>query len=70
MAAVTYGVARVPSAATAPNTDAAAPRLGWLARFYDALIESRMKSAQRVIAMHAHLLPPKTRPGDMPFGGW
>ena len=36
---------------------AAASRKGLLARFYDALVEARMRQAMRELAMHRHLLP-------------
>jgi hypothetical protein len=36
---------------------AAASRKGLLARFYDALIEARMRQAMRELAMHRHLMP-------------
>ena len=35
----------------------AAPRKGFLARFYDAMVEARMRQALREIAMHRHLIP-------------
>ena len=83
MVAVTYGVARVPTAAPAAKAaraDAAAPRKSWFARVLDALIEARMEQARREIRMHTQLLPYtfdergnrliKTDSGDMPFGGW
>jgi hypothetical protein len=83
MVAVTYGVARVATAAPAAKAEraqAAAPRKSWFARFMDAMIEARMQQARREIRMHAHLLPYtldergnrliKTNSGDMPFGGW
>jgi len=34
-----------------------APRRGLLTRFYDALLEARMRQAMREIAMHRHLIP-------------
>lgn len=34
-----------------------APKKGLLARFYDALIEARMRHAMQEIAMHRHLVP-------------
>lgn len=37
----------------------AAPRKGLLARFYDALIEARMRQAMREISLHRHLLVPQ-----------
>jgi hypothetical protein len=83
MVAVTYGVARVPTAelaAKAERAKAVTPRKNWFARFMDALIESRMQQARRELARHAHLLPysldergnrlVKTGSDDMPFGGW
>ena len=44
----------------APKTAApraAAARKGLLARFYDALIEARMRQAMRELAIHRHLMP-------------
>jgi hypothetical protein len=35
----------------------AQPPRGLLARFYDAMIEARMRQAMREIAMHRHLIP-------------
>jgi hypothetical protein len=83
MVAVTYGV-RVPATKVAPRKAApkapAAPSKTWYARFFDALIESRMQKARREVARHIHLLPysldergnrlVKTSAKDMPFGGW
>lgn len=78
MAAVTYDVARVSDAA--PAQTVAAPRKTWFARFMDALIEARMRQAQREIRLHIGLLPysfddrtnrlVKTKADEMPFGGW
>lgn len=34
-----------------------APRRGWFARFYDAMVEARMRQAVRELAMHRHLVP-------------
>jgi len=83
MVAVTYGVARVPTAepvAKVARAQAAAPRKSWFARFMAALIEARMQQARREIRLHTGLLPYtldergnrliKTNSGDMPFGGW
>ena len=83
MAAVTYGVARVPAtepAAKAGRAKTAAPQKSWFARFMDALIAARMEQARREIRMHTGLLPysldergnrlVKTGSGDMPLGGW
>jgi hypothetical protein len=42
-----------------------ANRKGWLARFFAALQESRMRTAREVIAQHRHLLPTELqRAGD------
>ena len=41
--------------AAAPQ--AAASGKGLFARFYDALIEARMRQAMRELALHRHLLP-------------
>ena len=81
MVAVTYGVARVPAAEAAPKSgraEAAVPRKSWFARFFDALVESRMQQAHREIQKHRHLLAysldergnrlVKTGVNDMPFG--
>ena len=80
MVAVTYGVARVPDAQADGLAQAAAPREGVFARFFDALMESRLQQARREIARHAHLLPHvRDEHGnivstfnidEMPFGGW
>ena len=83
MVAVTYGVARVPTAepaAKARRAKAAVPHKSWFARFMDALVEARMQQARREIRMHTGLLPytldergnrlVKTGSGEMPFGGW
>lgn len=76
MAAVTYGAAPV----AAPSEERALPKKGWFARALGALIEARMRQAEREIAMHAHLLPytfdehgnrlVKSGKDEMPFGGW
>ena len=36
---------------------AIASRKGLLARFFDAMVEARMRQAMRELAMHRHLLP-------------
>ncbi len=36
---------------------AATSRKGMLARFFDAMVEARMRQAMRELAMHRHLLP-------------
>lgn len=83
MVAVTYGVARVPTAkpaAKAGRAETAVPRKSWFTRFMDALIEARMRQARREIARHSHLLPynldergnrlVQFDSENMPFGGW
>ena len=45
------------SSAKAAAPQAAAARKSLLARFYDALVEARMRQAMRELAMHRHLLP-------------
>ena len=42
---------------TALPKTAAASRKGRFARFYDALIEARMRQAMRELALHHHLMP-------------
>ena len=42
---------------TPVSTGRAVPRRGFLARFYDAVIEARMRQAMRELAMHRHLIP-------------
>lgn len=55
-----------------------ARKRGLFARFYDALIEARMRAAMREIAMHRHLIPSDilktagyeptvTKDGTLPF---
>ena len=46
------------TAASKAATPTVAPaRKGLLARFYDALIEARMRQAMRELAIHRHLMP-------------
>jgi hypothetical protein len=40
-----------------PATKAAASRKSLVARFFDAVIEARMRQAMRELAMHRHLMP-------------
>ena len=40
-----------------PVSKPARKRKSILARFYDALIEARMRQAMRELAMHRHLIP-------------
>lgn len=57
MVAVTYGRARVAGAKAANRTQGAAQRKTAFGRFVDALMESRLRQAEREIRRHAHLLP-------------
>ena len=53
MATVTFG-----SVTAASRTDAVAPqRRGFFARFVDALVESRMRQAERELRRYRHLVP-------------
>ena len=84
MVAVTYGVSRVRAAKSLARAAAKAKRpasgRGALARFFDALVESRLQQAHREIMRHAHLLPytldergnrlVNVGGKNMPFGGW
>jgi hypothetical protein len=55
MNALTYDLRT--AAATAKKVAPATPKKGFWARLFDALIEARMRQAEREIRMHAHLLP-------------
>jgi hypothetical protein len=76
MVAVTYGTAPV----EAGTPERAVVRKTWFARLLDAMMESRMRQAQRELARYAHLLPYsldnrdvrliKSGKDQMPFGGW
>ena len=51
-----------PLAEAQPSTKATGPKAAasgksLLARFFDALIEARMRQAMRELAMHRHLIP-------------
>ena len=46
-----------PLAEAKSSTKPAASRKSLLARFFNALIEARMRQAMRELAMHRHLLP-------------
>jgi hypothetical protein len=50
-------IAEAKSAPKAAAPQAAAAGKGLFARFYDALIEARMRQAMRELALHRHLLP-------------
>jgi hypothetical protein len=54
MAAITYGTAAVGGATRATKSKAGK---GFWARFYDRLVEARMRQAHREIRRHLHLLP-------------
>jgi len=81
MVAVTLGTDLGSGRLAAAETDVASPvrRKGFLARFYEAIIQSQMLRAEREIARHRHLLPPdfklhrdlwSGREEKLPFGGW
>ena len=57
MDAVTFGGARTPATAVAESARAK-PRRSFLARFLDALKETRRREARHVIERYTHLLPP------------
>jgi hypothetical protein len=56
MAAVTYGVTRVPAAEAAERAQVAASQKSFFTRLMEAMMESRLQQARREIARHAHLL--------------
>lgn len=87
MVALTYGDTRVSGVETktatktaSKNATAAAPGKTWLARFFAAMMESRMRQAEREIRLYARLLPPlHVEQAELPFqdvtkdsprGGW
>ena len=55
MNALTYDLRT--AAATAKTADTAAPKKGFWARAFDAMVESRMRQAERELSMYRHLLP-------------
>jgi hypothetical protein len=55
MNALTYDLRN--AATAAPPAKTAKPVKGFWARFYDALVEARMRQAEREIRMHLHLVP-------------
>jgi len=57
MVAVTYGGARAGGTKAAKRTQGAVQRKSAFGRFVDALMESRLRQAEREISRHAHLLP-------------
>lgn len=83
MVALTYGDTRVSGVDTktaTTNAATAAPGKSWFARFLAAMMESRMRQAEREIRLYARLLPPlHVEQGELPFqdigkdqarGGW
>jgi hypothetical protein len=81
MVALTYGDTRVSGVETKIATNAeTAPRPSWFARFLAAMMESRMRQAEREVRLYARLLPPAyDAPDELPFqsvskdtprGGW
>jgi hypothetical protein len=57
MTAITVGSVAVTVPAKASIDKAAAAKPGLFARVWAALVESRMRQAEREIALHRHLLP-------------
>jgi hypothetical protein len=82
MVALTYGDTRVSGVETktTKNATTAAPGKSWFARFVDAMMESRMRQAEREVRLYARLLPPPhVEQAELPFqdvtkdsprGGW
>jgi hypothetical protein len=87
MVALTYGDTRVSGVATknasknaSKNATTAAPGKSWFARFLTAMMESRMRQAEREVRLYARLLPPPhVEQAELPFqdvgkdqprGGW
>ena len=85
MVALTYGDTRVSGVETktatkSPTKTETAPRKTWFARVLNAMMESRMRQAEREVRLYARLLPPAyDAPADLPFqsvskdaprGGW
>ena len=87
MVALTYGDTRVSGVETktatktaTKNATAAAPGKSWFARFLTAMMESRMRQAEREVRLYARLLPPlHVEQAELPFqdvgkdqarGGW
>lgn len=56
MVALTYGNA--PTAAKTAATETPAPAKGFFARFFEALMDARMKQAQREIRLYGRLVTP------------
>ena len=81
MVALTYGDTRVSGVETknATKTETAS-RPSWFARFLAAMMESRLRQAEREVRLYARLLPSvHDTPAELPFqsvskdtprGGW
>ena len=61
MVALTYSEAPAATAATktAPVAEVQAPRASFFARFFEAMMEARMKQAQREISLYSRTLAGK-----------
>lgn len=83
MVALTYGDTRVSGVDTktaTTNVTTAAPAKSWFARFLTAMMESRMRQAEREVRLYARLSPPlHIEQAELPFhdvgkdqsrGGW
>ncbi len=80
MVALTYGDTRVAAPESKIATKTAAPRQHWFTRFLAAMMESRMRQAEREIRLYASAFPPvQYEPAELPFnaadgntprGGW
>lgn len=56
MTTITYGAAT--ATRSTPAVPATAPkRRNFLARFYDAFVQSQMRKVERELRLHRHLLP-------------
>lgn len=60
MVAVTYEVARAPASESAARARVATARKSAFHRFFDAILEARLRQAQREIARYAFLLDGRT----------
>lgn len=54
MNALTYDLR---TAAATAKTGTVAPKKGFWARVFDALVEARMRQAERELRLHSHLIP-------------
>ena len=67
MVALTYSEApAVTAAKKAPAGEVLVARKGFFARLLDAMMEARMKQAQREIRLYGR----RTGETETPFGGW